>query len=147
VKVKVLAIDLEQTLIDDALNIRPRPGLLDFLIFCHKRFDRVAIFTTVEESEAREVVEDLAHRGHIPSELADRFEYIDWAGEHKDLTFISNTTPEEVLLVDDDAGWVRPDQRSQWIAIKAWNGGADSELARVKVILENGLAESPMETI
>ena len=42
--VKVLALDLERTLIDDALSGRPRPGLSEFLSFCDERFGRVADF-------------------------------------------------------------------------------------------------------
>ena len=65
VSVKVLALDLERTLIDDALSAHPRPGLRDFLAFCDESFTRVAIYTTVEEADAREVIEDLAREGHL----------------------------------------------------------------------------------
>ena len=41
-----------------------------------------------------------------------------------------------VLLVDDDEGWVRPEQRDQWVPITGWDGGADAELARVRAVLE-----------
>jgi hypothetical protein len=136
VSIRVLALDLERTLIDDSLSARPRPGLRDFLAFCQERFGRVALFTTVEEADAREVMEGLARDGHVPPELLDRLEYVAWCGEYKDLAFIPNATPPEVLLVDDDAGWVRPDQRDRWIAVSAWSGAADSELRRVRSILE-----------
>lgn len=134
--VKVLALDLERTLIDDALSGRPRPGLRDFLAFCHERFERVAVFTTVEEAEAREVIKGLALGGHVPPGLLDRLEYVGWCGECKDLNFVPGADPEEVVLVDDDAGWVRLDQRSRWVPIAAWDGGPDSELARVRDVLD-----------
>ncbi len=140
--IKVLALDLERTLIDDALSARPRPGLLDFLDFCHERFGRVVVFTTVEEADAREVLEDLTRRGHVPQSLLERLEYVGWCGEYKDLDFVPDVVLGEVLLVDDDAGWVRPDQRERWVAIAPWDGGPDGELRRVRLVLETLLVES-----
>lgn len=97
------------------------------------------MYTTVEGADAREVLDDLARRGHVPSGLLDRLEYVGWSGEYKDLTFIAGTTPDEVLLVDDDAGWVRPDQRGRWVSIAAWDGGPDDELRRIRAVLEDRL--------
>jgi hypothetical protein len=143
VSVKVLALDLERTLIDDALSGRPRPGLSDFLSFCDERFGRVAVFTTVEEADARDVLADLDRAGHLPPGLLDRLEFVGWTGEFKDLAFVPDAEPAEVVLVDDDAGWVRPDQRGQWVPVAAWDGGPDSELARVRVVLEGWLSGCP----
>jgi hypothetical protein len=137
--VKVLALDLERTLVSDALSARPRPGLFDFLTFCHERFERVALFTSVEEADARAVLDDLARRGQVPLGLLPRLEYVEWCGEHKDLAFVPDSVPAEVLLVDDDAGWVRPDQRDRWVAVAPWDGGADSELPRLRPVLEGWL--------
>lgn len=133
--VKVLALDLERTLIDDALSGLPRPGLSEFLAFCGTRFGRVVVYTTVEEADAREVLADLDRAGYLPPGLLERLEYIDWCGEYKDLAFVPGAAPDEVVLVDDDAGWVRPDQRGQWVPIVAWDGGPDDELARVQALL------------
>src|SRR4051812_19702329 len=36
--------------------------------------------------------------------------------------------PDEVLLIDDDAGWIRSDPLSQWVPIAAWDSGSESEL-------------------
>jgi len=140
VSVRVLALDLERTLIDDALSARPRPGLLRFLAFCHERFERVVLFTTVEEADARDVMEELARRGCLPPGLLERLEYVDWSGEYKDLGLVPDAVPEAVLLVDDDGGWVRPDQRDRWVAIAGWDGGPDRELERVRAVLEGWLA-------
>ncbi|WP_439621473.1 NIF family HAD-type phosphatase [Gemmata sp.] len=141
--VKVLALDLERTLIDDALSGRPRPGLSEFLSFCGERFRRVAVFTTVEEADARDALARLDRAGHLPSGLLDRLEFVGWSGEFKDLAFVPDATPGEVVLVDDDDGWVRPDQRGQWVPVAAWDGGPDSELARVRVVLEGWLSGCP----
>ncbi|HJZ56268.1 MAG TPA: NIF family HAD-type phosphatase [Gemmataceae bacterium] len=140
--VTVLALDLERTLIDDALSGQPRPGLREFLAFCGERFARVAIYTTVEEADAREVVADLAARGFVPPALFARLEFVGWCGEYKDLAFVPGASPAEVVLVDDDAGWVRPDQRGRWVPVAAWDGGPDAELHRVRAVLEQWLAGS-----
>ncbi len=147
VTVRVLALDLERTLIDNSLSARPRPGLFAFLEFCQERFERVVLFTTVEEADAREVLESLAESGHIPPGFLARLEYVDWCGEHKNLEFVPGATPAEVLLVDDDAGWVRPDQRDQWIPIEGWDRGADSELVRVRSALEDWIRRAGAEPI
>jgi hypothetical protein len=137
--IKVLALDLERTLITDAMSAEPRPGLFDFLAFCHEQFERVVLFTSVDEADARAVLEGLARSRHVPQELLARLKYVRWQGEFKDLSFIPDALPGEVLLVDDDAGWVRPDQRDRWVAIAAWDGGADTELWRVRSELERWL--------
>lgn len=139
-KIKVLALDLERTLVDNAMSGLPRPGLIDFLEFCNQYFPRVALFTTVDEADAREVIEGLAERGLVPERLAERLEYVGWCGEFKDLRFVAASTPAEVLLVDDDAGWISPDQRDQWISLSAWDGGPDRDLVLVRNVLEGWLA-------
>jgi hypothetical protein len=146
VSVNVIALDLERTLISDALSADPRPGLFDFLSFCDRRFDRVVLFTTVETADAREVLEGLARRGYVPSGFLARLEYVEWVGEFKDLVFVSGAASDEVLLIDDDAGWVRPDQRGQWVAIAAWDGGTDSELVRVQSVLERWLDPNSLDS-
>lgn len=136
---RVLALDLERTLVSDANRADPRPGLAEFLAFCHERFERVTLFTTVEESDARAVIESLIDRGFVPEVFAARLEYVSWCGEYKDLAFVTGAEPEELVLVDDDAGWIRPNQRDRWIAIAPWDGGPDTELLRVQQILAEQL--------
>jgi len=137
---KVLALDLERTLIDDALSGRARPGLRAFLAFCDERFARIVVFTAVEEADAREVLSDLDRAGHLPPGLLGRLEFVAWTGEYKDTTFVPGVPPAEVRLVDDDGGWVRPDQRHQWVPIAPWDEGPDAELARVRVVLDQWCA-------
>lgn len=111
--IRVLALDLERTLISDANSVDPRPHLAEFLTFCHEHFERITLFTTVDEPDAREVLTELVRRGHVREELVTRLEYVSWCGEYKDLAFVPDTSPEEVLFIDDDAGWIRPDQRNR----------------------------------
>ena len=136
---RVLALDLERTLISDANGVAPRPGLAEFLAFCHEHFARVVLFTTVEEPDARAAIDELVERGRAPAELAEWLEYVPWCGEYKDLAFVTDAAPDEVLLVDDDAGWIRPDQRNRWIAIAPWDDGPDEELLRVQRVLTERL--------
>ncbi|MGL6075903.1 MAG: NIF family HAD-type phosphatase [Fimbriiglobus sp.] len=136
---KVLALDLERTLLDDARSGQPRPGLRAFLNFCHEHFARVAIFTTVETTEAQAVLADLDDRGFLPKDLTAKLEFIEWCGEYKDLAFVPDAKPDDIRLVDDDSGWIRPDQRDQWIPIAPWDGGSDHELASVQRLLNEWL--------
>jgi hypothetical protein len=138
-RARILALDLERTLISDAMSAEPRPGLFEFLAFCQSRFERVVLFTCVEEPEARELLHQLSCSGHVPPDFLSGLEYIEWGGEHEDLSFIPDSVPGEVLLVDDDPGWARPDQRDRLVAIAAWNRGEDRELLRVRSVLERWL--------
>lgn len=138
--IQLLALDLEATLIDDAMNANPRPGLYRFLSFCHESFPRVSLLTTVEEEPAREVLEGLAESRDAPSSLVERMGYISWHGEFKDLRNFPDVSVSEILFVDDDRGWVHPEQLDQWIEIDAWHGGADEELERVQTELDRRIA-------
>ncbi|HZT44148.1 MAG TPA: hypothetical protein VFA07_18430 [Chthonomonadaceae bacterium] len=59
--------------------------------------------------------------------------------------YITDARPEEVILIDDDEGWVRPDQRGQWIAIAEYDPyqvkGEDREFDRVRHLLEARLQD------
>ncbi len=133
--IQLLALDLEATLIDDAFSANPRPGLLRFLTYCDETFPRVALLTTVDEETAREVVDQLADNGHAPSSFANRVEYIDWQGEYKDLRCAQGVEWNNILFIDDDHGWVHPNQVSQHVPIAPWHGGPDEELRRLRSVL------------
>jgi hypothetical protein len=138
-QVSVLALDLEGTLITDAMTQEPRAGLFDFLEFCLDRFERVVLFTCVEKPDALEILNRLADEGYVPRDFLDRLDYVVWEGEYKDLRFVAGARPEEVILIDDDPGWIHADQRGQWIRIAAWPSGVDDELIRVREVLERRL--------
>ena len=59
----------------------------------------------------------------MPPEFLGWLEYVEWAGEYKDLSLVPDSVPGEVLLVDDDPGWIRPDQRDWWVAVEGGDGG------------------------
>ena len=126
----MIALDLEASLIDNAIMGNPRPGLYAFIEFCFDKFERVALLTTVEETDARNVLYALADSGAVPEEFVNA-EYIHWQGEFKNLEFATNVEPHEILFLDDDAGWDQPDQTDRWIQIAPWSSGDDTELDRV----------------
>jgi len=134
-RIKVIALDLERTLISDALNREPRPGLYEFLDFCSRNFERVVLFTSVNKRLTYSIISELHKRDYIPQIFIDKMEYVEWEGNKKELTYISNAEPSEVLLIDDDEGFIKPEQKEQWIAIEAFDPyleDKDQELIRIR---------------
>jgi len=114
--ITTLALDLEGTLLSNAMSQIPRPGLYDFLVGCEALFGRIVIFTAVAELRFRSIAALLAAEGHAPGWFAD-IEYVQWNGETKDLTYVHGVEPGEVLLVDDLQEYVHPGQEDQWVRV------------------------------
>ena len=116
-KERVLALDLEGTLISNAMSQFPRHGLHAFLEQCETVASRIVIFTAVRHEVFRPIAATLAEEGFAPNWFKD-VEYIPWEGSHKRLEFIPDCDPSTALLIDDNPGYVRPrpnsslDQRS-----------------------------------
>ena len=128
----VLALDLEGTLISNAMSQLPRPGLRAFLDRCIASVPRVVIFTAVSTVRSRRILELLVAEGDV-SEAVAALPIIDWDGPHKDLRFL-NAPEAECLLVDDLAEYIAPGQEAQWIPIAGWHAPYpedDRELERV----------------
>lgn len=138
--IRILALDLERTLISDAMNREPRPGLREFLLFCCRRFERLMLFTAVNRTTAWEALRECAEQGAVPDEFLEKVEYVEWEGTYKDLRFVRDADLLEVLLIDDDGGWIRPGQESQWIGIAEYDPylvtGEDREFDRIRLLLE-----------
>lgn len=135
---RVLALDLEGTLISSAVSQFPRPGLRDFLAWALGAFERVVVFSSVRAEVAREVMATLVEYGDAPAAFAD-VEIVAWQGKLKDLGFVRGATPAEVLLVDDQERVIDPAQRDRWVAVAEWDDPAvtdDRELERVRSVLE-----------
>jgi hypothetical protein len=135
--IDVLALDLEGTLISNAVSQIPRPGLHAFLSACAEHFARVVMFTAVREEKFREIARLLVEEGVAPGWFLG-IEYIQWNGPTKDLNFIPNTEPARCRLVDDIASYVHPEQQDQWIRIQTFDHpypDDDAELARVQDVL------------
>lgn len=131
--IKVIALDLEGTLISNAVSQFPRPGLYEFLNQCKALCPRVVIFTTVREEVFRKVAKLLVLEGNAP-DWFERIEYIDWSGKTKNLNYIPGVVPGEVLLVDDMSLYVHEGQEESWVEVEKYENpypDTDSELGNV----------------
>ena len=140
----VLALDLEGTLISNAMSQIPRPGLFAFLERCRALFPRIVMFTSVEEARFRRIATLLVADGAAPAWFAD-IEYVTWEGKTKDLAYIPNAEIGDTLLVDDFEVYVHPGQQSQWVQVDYFDQPYDEQdtgLAKVLVALQRRLGRS-----
>lgn len=114
-KPTILALDLEGTLISNAISQIPRPDLHQFLEIVRLSFDQLVVFTTVPEERFRSIALLLAAEGSAPAWFA-HLRYVKWSGKTKDLSFVS---PElgSTLLLDDHIAYVHPGQENLWVEI------------------------------
>lgn len=119
-KFNVIALDLEGTLISNAVSQIPRPGLYSFLEYCYKNFYRIVVFTAVKELKFREIGRTLAEHKKVP-DWFPHIEYINWHGKYKDLTFIPNTKSNKVILIDDREEYIKPEQKDRWIFVPGYD--------------------------
>lgn len=131
----VIALDLEGTLISNAVSQIPRPGLYAFLEGCKSITPRVAIYTTVREVRFREIANALVHEKAAPEWFAG-IEYIAWSGATKDLNFIPESSLETTVLLDDYAGYVHPGQEALWIPVKQFDHPYSEEDTELEVSLK-----------
>lgn len=127
----ILALDLEGTLISNAVSQIPRPGLSTFLTGCRELSPRVVMFTTVREPLFRSIARGLVDEGAAPDWFS-AMEYVEWSGPTKDLSVIPSVSLPFVLLVDDHGDYVHPGQESMWVPIPQFcspYSGMDDELA------------------
>jgi hypothetical protein len=133
----VIALDLEGTLISNAISQFPRPGLYQFLEFCHTNFSRIVLFTSVPQNHFRAIAKYLVESENAPLWF-ESVEYINWHGQYKDLQFISHISPEQVLLLDDQEVYIHPQQKQNWILVKEFESPYtqdDRELDRLTELL------------
>lgn len=135
---RILALDLEGTLISNAMSQIPRPGLFDFLTRCYDLFPRIVAFTTVKEELFRKIAHLLVDEKCAPAWFAE-IEYVNWFGDTKNLEFIHDAHLSDVLLVDDFEKYVHPGQESQWVPIDHFDypyESTDIGLAKILIVLE-----------
>jgi len=123
----VLALDLEGTLIENALSVVPRPGLFDFLEYCKAVFPRIVMMTAVDETTFEEVRAELLQKGFVPDWFG-KIEYVRWAdmeasefGRFKDLRCIPFCDEKNAVILDDMEGYIREEQKDRWIYIRPFN--------------------------
>lgn len=138
----VLALDLEGTLISNAMSQIPRPGLAAFLTRCEALFERIVVFTTVRESRFREIAQLLVKEDFAPAWFAS-VEYVNWSGGTKDLAFIPGIQAHQALLVDDYEIYVHPGQEGQWVRVDQFEppcSESDQGLTSAMEVLQQRLA-------
>ena len=114
-KPTILALDLEGTLISNAMSQIPRPGLHRFLEDVRSQFEELVLFTTVPEALARRIAGLLAREGSVPAWFVE-LRYIHWSGRTKDLSYVSPRVGE-ALLLDDHGPYVHDGQERLWVEI------------------------------
>ncbi len=145
--VETLALDLEGTLISNAVSQFPRPGLFDFLESCRATFPTLVVFTAVGEERFRIVARQLVADGCAPDWFS-ALPHLHCTGQYKDLRLVQGSDVSTTRLVDDIEGYVHPEQRDQWIRIEPFEHpypADDRELARVIELLRQ--AASPDQTL
>lgn len=109
----ILALDLEGTLISNAVSQIPRPGLRDFLDYAGSTFDEVVLFTTVPRHMSLRIALLLAEEGHVPGWFTE-VRYVEWTGSTKDLRFVSPLLGQ-ALLLDDHRPYIHRGQHKFWV--------------------------------
>jgi hypothetical protein len=136
-----IALDLEGTLISNAVSQFPRPGLRGFLDFCDERFDRVCIYTAVRDEVTVPIIKTMVNEENAPNWILQS-ELIQWDRTVKDLTNIPNSEIMDCLIVDDNPDYIVDSQVSQWIQIEKYSSPyskTDRELERVQSVIEHRL--------
>lgn len=140
----VIALDLEGTLISNAVSQIPRPHLHAFARFCCERFARIVLFTAVPGDRCHQILATLTDEGVLPRAFVERCEHVSWSGPYKDLRFVEGADPRAVLLVDDQEPCVHPEQRDRWIAVHEFAPpypASDDGLERLMEILTTRLED------
>ncbi len=149
-KPKVLALDMEGTLVSTSKGIQVRPYLWELLSFAYAEFERVVLYTRLSKPAARQIVASLVQNHFAPPVFLQRFEYIEGPTEYKDLLAISEVDWTEVLIVDDNPTNAVPEQQSQWLTLPSFTpyagalGQAEPDTALLKMIelLKNKLKQA-----
>ena len=132
-----LVLDIEGTLISNAISIFPRHNLYNFLEFVRTKFDRIVVMTCLEERKFREVANILCKEGSSPKWF-ENLEYINWkSSNYKDLTFV-NGDIKNLFIIDDMERYILPEQKSQWIEIRSFERPykKDKEFKRIMNLIK-----------
>lgn len=108
----LLCLDLEGTLISNAVSQIPRPGLYDFLRQVEARFD-LMIYTSVKAKTVDEIRELLIAEKNAPSWFRDL------PVIHPDKTYKPKAAcgREDAYLLDDQEATIVPGEAEWWIPI------------------------------
>lgn len=137
----VLAMDLEGTLISNAVSQIPRPGLFQFLTQVNEVFERLVVYTTVPEPTFRKLASLLVKEGWAPAWFP-KLQYTEWDGPTKDLRRVS-PNPGSALLLDDYEAYVHPGQSDCWVQISLFGAPYHADDRGLEVVL--GLIRARLE--
>ncbi|PTA72731.1 NIF family HAD-type phosphatase [Stenotrophomonas sp. Nf4] len=136
----ILAMDLEGTLISNAVSQMPRPGLCEFLETVNELFEHLVIYTSVPEPAFRRIAALLVGEGCAPAWFA-QMPYTSWSGATKDLQNVS-PIPGAALLLDDYRAYIHPGQEGCWVEVslfespyEASDTGLDVALGKLRECL------------
>ena len=119
-----ITLDVEGTLINNFYEKNPRPGLYEFITFCMENFDRVFIYTTLDEKETSIVFECLSRHAFIPESFFHHYEYVhrerESYGSFKDLRRCRHPL-EQNAIVDDTDEVIPEDQVHRWIRVPEYS--------------------------
>lgn len=130
----ILALDLEGTLISNAVSQIPRPGLSRFLESVRSQFEDLVLFTTVPEPLARRIARLMVSEGSAPDWFAT-VPYIRWSGKTKDLTYVCPRVGA-ALLLDDHGPYVHPGQEQFWVEVPLFGSPYQEDDDGLKVASE-----------
>lgn len=134
-----IALDLEGTLISNAMSQIPRPGLYTFIETCLKNTNHLVLYSAVNPSRCRKILQVLAGENDVPVWFADigivEWNYRDHSAK-KDLTLIQKNWTRGIL-VDDMKDYVATEQIISWVPIANFDGytKSDMELERVAKVI------------
>ena len=65
-----IALDLEGTLISNAMSQIPRPGLNIFIEACAEHTDKIVLYSAVSPARCRSILQTLANENDVPAWFA-----------------------------------------------------------------------------
>jgi len=124
----IIAINLEGTLISDAITCTPRPGLRRLIEVCIFAADEVVILTTTGTDETRRVLYGLGAKGLLPPGFPSVVRIVEPGTKRTDLSLVGD--PATVAIIDDRDIAV-PGQESRLIRIPQFEVEDDDVLSRL----------------
>lgn len=120
INLRIIVLDIEGTLISNAVSIFPRHDLFKFLTFLKKKCDEIVIMTYLDERVFRKISKILCEEESVPNWFGN-LKYIDWKekSSYKDLRFVSDDITN-IYIIDDMENYILPEQKGQWIQIKSF---------------------------
>jgi hypothetical protein len=138
----IICLDIEGTLISNAMSQIPRPGLYKFLEELNQITDEVVIYTTLTELKLRVILDILREEEAIPEWFAFAYR-VPWSGKKKHLSYAAHKGAVEkraIYLVDDYQGYIADEDREHWIPIRQFEqpfAEEDHELDRVLEVVRS----------